>query len=231
MFLGEHIASKEKLIQACLEILQEGKRNELYSVLPYIGVVRSPSFLPPLLELLQSGRREQQEFAAVALGSLGDSKAIGPLHEVFVEPSIFRKTDTQSLQAAIIMALGQIGDEGAIGPLLKIYDLDSRSATLRVTRRMWVLSAIGNIAQQGSMLGVKELTRLMRNKDTELRAHAVNELAVAFWHRPNDLPDTVLQQMLSLTRDGAQTVRNAAFWSLSDLADLGCSGARQHLRS
>ena len=231
MFLGEHIASKEKLIQACLEILQEGKRNELYSVLPYIGVVRTPSFLPPLLELLQSNRREQQEFAAIALGSLGDSKAIGPLHEVFVEPSIFRETGTQSLQAAIILALGQIGDEGAIGPLLKIYDLDSRSATLRVNRRMWVLSAIGNIAQQGSMLGVKELTRLMRNEDTELRAHAVNELAVAFWHRPNDLPDTVLQQMLSLTRDKAQTVRNAATWSLFDLADLGCSSARQYLSS
>ena len=96
---------------------------------------------------------------------------------------------------------------------------------------MWVLSAIGNIAQQGSMLGVKELTRLMRNEDTELRAHAVNELAVAFWHRPNDLPDTVLQQMLSLTRDKAQTVRNAATWSLFDLADLGCSSARQYLSS
>ena len=229
MFLGEHIVSREKLIRACLKILQDGKRDELYSILPYISVVRTPSFFPPLIELLQSNRKEQQEFAALALGSLGDSKAIGPLYEVFVEPSIFRETSTQSLQASIILALGQIGNEGAVGPLLQIYALDSRSVTLRINRRMWVLSAIGNIAQQGSTLGVKELVRLMRNKDTALRAHAVNELAIAFWHRPNDIPDTVLQQMLSLTRDKARTVRNAAIWSLSDLADLGCRGARQFL--
>ena len=75
---------------------------------------------------------------------------------------------------------------------------------------------------------MKELTRLMREKDIELRAQAVMELAVAYWHRPSELPETVLHEMISLTEDDSEEVRQAALSSLSDLAQLGCQAAERY---
>ena len=228
MYQGDDIGTCQKLVETCLEIFKAGKKPELYEVLPYIGVVRSPSFLQPLLDLLESGNQDQIEFAAVALGSLGDPTAIAPLHQVFMTPSVLKGSEHDSLQAAIISALGEIGDEQAMEPLSKIYELGPGNSDSR--RRRWVLSAIGQLAQQGSMLGVKELTRLMRSKESAVCAQAVAELAVAYWHRPNELPDTVLQEMASLIQDTRSEVGKAALSTLSDLADLGCRTAEQHLQ-
>jgi len=227
MYRGKDIGGRDKLIQTCLSILVEGKAKKLYEVLPHISIVRSPLFLEPLLQLLQSGNRNQREFAAVALGSLGEAKAIEPLYKLFVEPSTFRGKGAQSLQASIIHALGEMGDGQAIEPLQAIYK-GKGNTTLR--RKAWVLSALGNLAQQGSMGAVKELTRVMKEKAPALRAQAVQELAVAYWHRPNEVPETVFHVMTVLAGDGSDEVRGAAIAALSDLAHLGCQAAEQYIQ-
>jgi HEAT repeat protein len=226
MYRGKDIGGREKLIQTCLSILIEGQAKKLYEVLPHISVVRSPLFLEPLLKLLQSGNRNQNEFAAVALGSLGDARAIEPLYEVLVKPSTFRGKGSQSLQASIIHALGDIGDERAIEPLQAIYKGEGAAA---LRRKGWILSALGNLAQQGHVVAVKELTRVMKEKDTTLRAQAVRELAVAYWHRPNEVPETVFHAMTVLAGDDSDEVRGAALSALSDLGQLGCQAAKQYI--
>jgi HEAT repeat protein len=227
MYRGQDIGDREELTQTCLMTLSRGEENQLYEILPHISILRSPAFLEPLLKLLESGQRNQQEFAAVALGSMGDGRAIQPLFKVFMQPSSLRGSGAQSLQASIIHALGEMGDEGSIKPLLEIYSLDSGSKQGASDRSSWVLSAMGNLAQQGSTLAVKELTRLMRDQDSLLRAQAVAEMAVAFWHRPNEVPETVLQEMRALAKDPSEEVKTAALDALSDLAQLGCQGAEQ----
>jgi HEAT repeat protein len=229
MYRGQDIGDREALIQTCLAILSRGKEEQLYAILPHISIIRSPAFFEPLLKLLESGKRNQQEFAAVALGSMGDGRAIKPLFKAFMQSSSLRGSDAQSLQASIIHALGEMGDEGAIEPLQEIYSLDSGSNQASSRQLSWVLSAMGNLAQQGDMLAVKELIRLMRDKDALLRAQAVAELAVAFWHRPNEMPETVLHEIISLTKDPSEEVQTAALDSLSDLAKLGCQGAEPYL--
>lgn len=229
MYRATDIGGRERLTQTCLKILKEGQEKQLYEVLPHISIVRSPLFFEPLLKLLQSGNREQREFSAVALGSLGDPRAIEPLYQVFMRPATFKGKGTGSLQASLIHALGEMGDGQAVELLLNIYKLASRGSPLISHRKSWVLSAIGNLAQQGAVIAVKELTRLMREKDTELRAQAVMELAVAYWHRPSELPETVLHEMISLTEDDSEEVRQAALSSLSDLAQLGCQAAEQYM--
>ena len=228
MYRGTDIGGRERLTETCLKILEEGNEKKLYEALPHISIVRSPLFFDPLLKLLQSGKREQREFSAVALGSLGDPRAIEPLYKVFMRPATFKGKGTGSLQASIINALGEMGDGQAVELLLNIYKLASRGSPLVSHRTSWVLAAIGNLAQQGAVVAVKELTNLMREKDIELRAQAVMELAVAYWHRPSELPDTVLQEMISLTEDDSEEVRQAALSALSDLAQLGCQAAERY---
>ena len=109
MYRGTDIGGRERLTQTCLEILKEGHEKKLYEALPHISIVRSPLFFEPLLKLLQSGNREQREFSAVALGSLGDPRAIEPLYKVFMRPATFKGKGTGSLQASIIHALGEMG--------------------------------------------------------------------------------------------------------------------------
>jgi len=229
MYRGQDIGDREELIQTCLKVLRQGKEKPLYAVLPHLSVLRSPTFFEPLLKLLESGKRYQQEFACVALGSMGDGRAIEPLFKVFMQPSLLRGNGARSLQASIIHALGELGDEKAIEPLFEIYNLGSVSNQSSGYRRSWVLSAMGNLAQQGKVLAVKELTRLMRDEDSLLRAQAVTEMAVAFWHRPNELPETVLHEVVALTRDPSGEVQMAAVDALSDLARLGCQAVEQYL--
>ena len=226
MYRGKDIGGRERLIQTCLSILVEGKAKKLYEVLPHISIVRSPLFFEPLLKLLQSGNRNQKECAAVALGSLGDARAIEPLYKAFVKPSTFRGKGSQSLQASLIHALGEIGNGKAIEPLQAIYNGEGASA---LRRKGWVLSALGNLAQQGDVDAVKELTRIMKEKTPALRAEAVRELAVAYWHRPNEVPETVFHAMTVLAGEDSDEVRGAALSALSDLAQLGCQAAEQYL--
>ncbi|MEE2822025.1 MAG: hypothetical protein VYA53_03490 [Acidobacteriota bacterium] len=209
------------MVRTCLDVFSHGTEEQLYEILPHVSILRSPLFLKPLLSLLKSGKVYQQEFAAVALGSVGDSQAIKPLTDVFMKSISAHRDDVRSLQASIVQSLGDIGNEQAIQPLLRIYKLRVGSGRLSSCRQSWVLAALGNLAQQGGMRAVRELTTCMRTESELLRAQAVAEMAMAFWHRPAEVPEEVLEDMYMMTADRSEGVRAAALSALSDLAKLG----------
>lgn len=230
MYRGKDIENREKLIETCLQIIEGGDEKELFEILPHISIVRSPSFIDPLLRLLKEGNREQQEFAALALGSLADSRCIEPLYEVFVETAETKGRGSQSLQTAIIVALGESGSDLAVDSLLRIYNLRVKNDSFGLRRRRLVLSALGALAQQGCARGEQELVRFMESQNPTIRAQAVIELSVTYWHRPNEISTEVLEQMRSLVEDRSTTVRNAALSSLTNLADLGCRAAANYFK-
>jgi hypothetical protein len=51
----------------------------------------------------------------------------------------------------------------------------------------------------------------------------------AFLQRSNEMPETVLQEIISLTRDPSEEVQTAALASLSNLAKVGCQGAESYM--
>jgi len=221
------MGDRKQLIQLCLQILEEGDEGRIFEILPHLRIVRSPTFLAPLLNLLQTGSGSQVEFAAIALGSLGDPAAIEPLYEIV--KGLAEKKGTESLQANVIQALGEVGDDAAMGPLQEIYRMSPQSKELENQRKRWVLAAIGCLAQQGCVTAVKELIGLMREEQGSLKGKVITELGVAYWHRPQELPETVLHEMISLTEDQDNEVRRASRSALSNLARLGCDAARAYL--
>lgn len=229
MYRGKDIENREKFVQTCLQIFESGTEKQLYAVLPHISVVRSPSFVEPLLKLLRTGSLDQKEFAAMALGSLGEPRCIEPLFEVFMQTVKTRPAATQSLQAAIIVALGESGDNGAVEPLLQIYGLHLENDSFGRRRKRLVLGALGALAQQGNAQAERALAVFLDEHNPAIRAQAVSELSVAFWHRPNHLSEDLFGTMVRLAEESSADVRRAAFAALSNLADLGCKAAERYV--
>ncbi len=219
---GQTTGDCEAFISQCLEAIREGRPDRLQPLLPQISVLRSPLFNDPLLELLQRGNPRQRELAAIALGTLGDPNSIAELREAFRLSKNRSGGQIDPLQVAIILALGEIGHGDAVEALLEIFNYRDES-DLEAQRKQLVLASLGLLAQQGSLRAEKELTQLLNDRD--LRVEALSELAVAYWHRPNSVPDSLILRMVRLADDNSAEVRDAAISALHSLARLGCREA------
>lgn len=225
MYRGQDIGDRDQLVATCIEILRSGSEAERYKILPHVSVTRCKRFLDPLLELLGSKSAQDKEFAALALGALGDPAAIDPLFAVLQDTYIFSKGRNRSLEAAVILTLGEIGHEKAVALLLQVYGMRYLDEPSADNRKVNVLSALGLLAQQGSESAVGELLSLAAQEVSDRQAQAVTELSVAYWHRAHQVPDTVMKMMYRMTGAGADEVRKAAVAALSTLANLGCRRA------
>lgn len=225
MYRGQDIGDAETLVHKCLTAIQKGHPDEIRPLLPHISIVRSPQLKGPLLKLLNKGDARQKELAAIALGSLGDKEAITPLCRVYESLKDRRGKGSEALRVALILALGEIGHEDAVQALAKLYRSDD--SVFQAQRRQLVLSSLGLLAQQGSVKAEEQLSRLLTDRDEVTQVDALCELAVAYWHRPNQIPDSLLLQMYRLAREGRGQIRQAALSSLRSLADLGCRQAEE----
>ena len=61
----------DEMIQGCLKVLEKGEVEDLFEILPRIGVLRDPRFDESLLALLRHEDTRRREFAAYAMGALG----------------------------------------------------------------------------------------------------------------------------------------------------------------
>jgi HEAT repeat protein len=215
------------MIQDCLLLMKSGDTEELFEIIPRLGVLRDKRFHEPLLESLnQTKDAKRREFAAYAMGSIADREFLDPLKKVFLETCSRKVGGARDLQVAVIEAIGALGDDAAAEFFLPILTGDEPG---RETTRLckWILDSLGAIAQQGGIRSLEVLLKLTHHRNPELRAHSLSELAVAYWHRPNDIEDATLKRIIDLVRDRSPIVAESALAALQSLADVGCRRAER----
>lgn len=229
MYRGQDIGDPQRFRQRCIQVLEEGRVDRIQEILPHLSILRDAVFLPSLLRLLDTGSLRQRELAAIALGGLGHPGAISALMTAFRRAVKREGQAGEAVQTATILALGEIGDAGAVRGLVSIFQIDDDLPFTHARKRL-VLCALGILAQQGADAAARELTKLLKGKDRRLRVEALRELAVAYWHRADEVPEPVLYRMKRLTQDPRPEIREEALAALATLADLGCREAGEFLR-
>lgn len=216
----------EEMIQDCLTIMKSGTVEDLFEIIPRIGVLRDKRFHRPLLELLRGKDVKRREFAAYAMGAMGDREFLEPLKEVFLETCVRREGGPQALQVAVIEAIGALGDDAAAEFFLPVLTGDQVGRD-RIRLCKCILDSLGAIAQQGGPRSLEVLVKLTHHRNAEIRAHSLSELAVAYWHRPNEISDDTLDRIIELVHDRSSIVAESALAALQSLADVGCTRAEK----
>lgn len=230
----------EDMIRECLAVIESGDIEDLFEIIPRIGVLRDARFNEPLISLLSHGDVKRREFAAYSMGAIGDRSFLEPLKKAFFEARQMKGFGAQNLQVAIIEAIGSIGDDAAVDfflPALKTccdakYSSETKGAgrnALRMSK--WIIEGLGAIAQQGGTMSLEALLELASHHDPEIQAQALSELSVAYWHRPNDIKDSTLQKIYDLTTHHEAIVADSALAALQNLADVGCRRAESFFAS
>jgi HEAT repeat protein len=230
----------EDMIRECLVVIESGDVEDLFEIIPRLGVLRDSRFHEPLLALLSHEDVKKREFAAYSLGAMRDRSFLEPLKKAFVDARNLKGFGAQELQVAIIEAIGSIGDDAAVDfflPALKTYcDVKAsgdRRSDARSAERMskWIIESMGAIAQQGGQRSLCALIELTEHEDPEIQAQALSELSVAYWHRPNEVEDSTLERIYALTSHPEIVVAESAIAALQNLADVGCHRAEAYFSS
>ena len=211
----------EELIRECLHVIESGGIEDLFEIIPRIGVLRDARFYKPLLDLLSHKDAKKREFAAYSMGAMREPQFLEPLKKAFRSAQDMKGSAAENLLVAVIEAIGAIGDDAAVEfflPMLKEPGLERKS------RKMphWIVESLGAIAQQGGARSLDALLELTWHQYPEIQAQALSELSVAYWHRPNEIAASTLERICALTHDRNSAVAQAALEALQSLADVGC---------
>jgi HEAT repeat protein len=230
----------EDMIRECLTIMESGNVEDLFEIIPRIGVLRDQRFREPLLALLSHRDVKKREFAAYSMGAMGDRSFVEPLKKAFLQARQMKGFGTQELQIAIIEAIGAIGDDAVVDFFLpalmtccatKAAGGSKGAGKNAVRMSKWIIESLGAIAQQGGLRSLDALLELTAHHDPEIQAQALSELSVAYWHRPNDVKDSTLQKIYELTKHPEPLVAESALAALQNLADVGCRRAEEFFAS
>ena len=230
----------DDMIRGCLGIMESGDIEDLFEIIPRIGVLRDSRFNEPLIDLLAHNDIKRREFAAYSMGAIGKRIFLEPLKKAFLEAKQLKGFGAQELQIAIIEAIGAIGDDDAVDfflPALQAFCAAKvareRKSASRSAGRMskWIIESLGAIAQQGGLRSLEALLELTAHDDPEIQAQALSELSVAYWHRPNEVADLTLEKIYELTTHQEAIVAESAMAALQNLADVGCRRAEIYFSS
>jgi HEAT repeat protein len=229
----------EDMFRECLKTIESGDVEDLFEIIPRIGVLRDPRFNEPLLALLSHENVKRREFAAYSMGAIGDRTFLEPLKKAFNKAKQLKGFGARELQIAIIEAIGAIGDDAAVDfflPALKTCcatkaSTEGKSARGAGRMSQWIIESLGAIAQQGGGRSLEALIELVTHEDPEIQAQALSELSVAYWHRPNEVSDSILEKIYELTKHHEAIVAESALAALQNLADVGCLRAEEFFSS
>src|SRR5262249_35037028 len=150
-----------------------------------------------------------------------------PLKKCFDETKDRFGGAAEQLQVAVLEAIGAIGDDGAAEFFVTALESTDGERRGKGKMRRAVVEAMGAVGQQGGERALEALLALTQHRDPELRAQAVAELSVAYWHRPNEIPESTLQKIYGLREDPDEGVSESAVAALDSLADVGCRRAER----
>jgi len=231
----------EDMFRECLSVMESGDIEDLFEIIPRIGVLRDARFNEPLLDLLAKGDLKRREFAAYSMGAIGDRCFLEPLKKAFSQAKQLKGFGARELQIAIIEAIGAIGDDAAVDfflPALRTCcatkaaaDRKKRASKSAGRMSKWIIESLGSIAQQGGGRSLEALCELAGHDDPDIQAQALSELSVAYWHRPNDIEDSILEKIYQLTTHPNANVADSALAALQNLADVGCRRAEGYFAS
>src|SRR5512140_3188365 len=108
------------MIEACLLVMKSGDIDELFEIIPRIGVLRDRRFCEPLNDLLSHKDTKRREFAAYAMGTMGFQEFLEQLKKAFLESQKMKGFGVAEFQIAVIEAIGAIGDDAAVDFFLPI---------------------------------------------------------------------------------------------------------------
>lgn len=228
----------EDMINECLSVMESGEIEDLFEIIPRIGVLRDSRFTAPLIRLLQHQNIKRREFAAYSMGAMGDSSFLEPLKSAFVKARKMKGPGGRELQIAIVEAIGAIGDDATVDfflPALKTCcatkAAEGKRAKSAGRMSQWIIESLGSIAQQGGRRSLEALVELVLHDDPEIQAMALSELSVAYWHRPNEVSNSTLEKIVDLTHHPEAIVAESALAALQNLADVGCVRAESFFAS
>lgn len=205
--------------------MESGDVEDLFEIIPRIGVLRDKRFHEPLISMLLGNDIKRKEFAAYAMGAIGERDFLEPLKSTFLQSWKKKGFGAHDFLVAVIEAIGAIGDDEAAEFFLPI--LKESEGGKAAKRRKWIVESLGAIAQQGGRKSLEALLEVTYHKNPDLRALALSELSVAYWHRPNEIEDSILSRIFDLTSDSNPVVAESAREALQSLADVGCLRAEK----
>lgn len=192
----------------------------------------------PLIMVLKGQHVLAKESIVIALGEIGDPRAVGPLVDVLldksewvnedaakalvkiglpaVEPLIMALKGTRSrgrgktidIQNLVVKALGEIGDPRAVEPLIKALDSDQ------------LMSCIGALGKIGDPRAVEPLIDVLRNKSV-IRDKGIGKRTVEYITQTLEmfgLP--AVDPLIIALKDDDKCIRRCAIKALGEIGDL-----------
>jgi len=87
----------EDMIRECLVIIESGDVEELFEIIPKLGVLRDLRFHEPLFALLAHEDIKRREFAAYSMGAMRDKSFLDPLKKAFLDAKNLKGFGAQEL--------------------------------------------------------------------------------------------------------------------------------------
>lgn len=126
----ERLGGSEKAVGRLSFYLNCPKRLAPYRLHAVTILARcGPEAIPELARLLEDEDKEVRFWAAVGLGDLGDTRAIGPLAAAL-------KDERVGIRWLAAHTLGQLNDEGAVEPLLKALEDEDKTVREEATKAL-----------------------------------------------------------------------------------------------
>jgi HEAT repeat protein len=183
----------EKAIEALIQVMQDNI-FACESAAEALSIIGTPA-VEPLIGLLKNKDWVVRKDAAMALGEIGDKRAIDPLIRALADKKKDMASEPVSAEAA--EALGKIGDKRAVEPLIKT--LEQKTGTARA-------AAASVLGRFGDNKAVPPLIATLKSKYYKAKIEAATALGELGDERAVEPLIQVLKQKTPIIKESSYDV-------------------------